>query len=88
MRKLDESKINWIINQKKKGTANRYIAGSMGISVRHVQRIHARYLLTGTAPILHDAGRPKRTVTPDEVRAVLRAHKRHCCGAVYLERIL
>ena len=50
MRKLDESKINWIINQKKKGTTNRIIAGSMDISVRHVQRIYAEYLLTGTAP--------------------------------------
>ena len=88
MRKLDESKIRWIINQKKKDAASRDIARAMDITVRHVQRIYAEYLLTGATPVLHGSGRPKRTATPDEVRAVLRAHKKHCCGAVCLERIL
>lgn len=88
MRKLDQSKIDWIIRQKGKGTPNRDIARAMDISVRHVQRIHAAYVLAGTAPILCDSGRHRRKTAPDEVDAVLKAYGEYCCGAVYLERIL
>ena len=88
MRKLDESKIRWIINQKTRGATNRSIADAMKISVRHVQRIHARCLRTGAVPVLRDSGRPRRKATPQETRLVLDAHGRYCCGAVYLEWII
>ena len=60
----------------------------MDVSVLHVQRLRAAYLSTGAAPVLRDSGGPGRKASPDEVEAVLRAYRRHCCGAVYLERIL
>ena len=46
MRKLDQSKIDWIIRQKARGP-NLDIACAIDISVRYVERIHTAYVLTG-----------------------------------------
>ena len=44
MAKLDESKVVWIARQKAKGKmANREIAEAMGVNVRWVQALWARY---------------------------------------------
>ena len=87
MRKPDQSKTDWMIRRKEGGTPNRDTARATDVPVRHVQRIRAACLSTGTAPVLRDPGRPGRRITPDEAEAVLGAHQRYCCGAVYLERI-
>ena len=39
MKKLDKSKVEWIIREKRKGTHNRMIAEQYGISVRWVQKL-------------------------------------------------
>ena len=43
MKKLDQSKVEWIIREKRKGTHNRKIAEAPGISVRWVQKLWKRY---------------------------------------------
>ena len=43
MKKLDESKVRWIISQKRKGATNAYMAETMNISVRWVKMLCARY---------------------------------------------
>ena len=39
MRKLDKSKVQWIINEKQKGNSNRIIAETVGISTRWVKKL-------------------------------------------------
>ena len=44
MKKLDQSKVEWIIKEKRKDTANnKEIAAKMNVSVRWVQKLHKRY---------------------------------------------
>ena len=43
MKKLDESKVRWIIRKNRKGTPNSTIAKNAGISVRWVQKLCRRY---------------------------------------------
>ena len=43
MRKLDESKVEWILQEKRKCTANRVIAQAIDVSVRWVQKLYSRY---------------------------------------------
>ena len=62
MRKLDESKVKWIILQKKAGkTTNRQIADTMGISEIWVKKLWARYKGVEPDRIVYPAsmGRPE-----------------------------
>ena len=43
MKKLDQAKVEWIIQQKHKNARNKEIAASMGVSVRWVQKLWKRY---------------------------------------------
>ncbi len=43
MKKLDQAKVEWIIQQKRKNAHNKEIAASMGVSVRWVQKLQKRY---------------------------------------------
>ena len=43
MKKLDESKVKWIVAQKRKGVQTKKIAESMNVSTRWVRKLWARY---------------------------------------------
>lgn len=43
MSKLDESAVEWIIREKRKGRRNKRIVETAGVSIRWVQRLWARY---------------------------------------------
>ena len=43
MGKLDQSKVEWIIREKRKGGRNKAIAETAGVSVRWVQYLWRRY---------------------------------------------
>ena len=88
MAKLDPSMIAWIVREKKKGTRNRVIAESMGVSIRWVQALWARHKKTGEVPVLGSPGRPRRQITEDEVAEVAGVHCEHGVGAVRMEDIL
>ena len=60
MKKMDESKMEWIIREKTKGTRNRVIAESMGVSTRWIQKIWARYKRNGRRITYPKNGRPFR----------------------------
>ena len=39
MKKLDQSKVEYIVAEKRKGTKNGIIADAMGITIRYVQML-------------------------------------------------
>ena len=89
MSKLDESKVRWIISQKRKGTANSRIAEAMGISVRWVKKLCARYGSTSTEKIVYPLpmGRPRDSMPGRrEHSAVLTARRENHVGAVRLHK--
>ena len=92
VRKLDESKVKWIILQKKAGkTTNRQIADTMGISEIWVKKLWARYKGVEPDRIVYPAsmGRPENGLPGRrEHSAVLSAHCRHRQGAVRTERLI
>ena len=89
MTKLDESKVRWILAQKRKETANSRIAETMGISVRWVKKLCARYGSTSLEKIVYplSMGRPKdRMPGRREHSAVLTARRENHVGAVRLHK--
>ena len=74
---LTARSIRYIIRQLKKGRSTKVMAEEMKVSQRHVQRLWAEYLKTGTAHIQGKAGRPKGA-DPSyvEVEMVLDTHRR------------
>ena len=84
MKKLDQSTVEYIVAEKRKGTKNHAIAESMGITVRYVQKLWARFKNTPKDKIVFPApmGRPSRgTPTRSEQSAVLTARRLLKSGA-------
>ena len=61
MKKLDESKVGWIISQKQKGETTSSIAETMNVSTRWVKKLWARYRYADAGKIVYPVpmGRPK-----------------------------
>ena len=88
MKKLDESKVRWIVRESRKGTPKSTIAKNAGISVRWVQKICRRYSGVSIGKISYPGtlGRPKKSLPGRlEHSAVLSAVSDEYSGAVYLE---
>ena len=84
MKKLDQSKVEYIAAEKRKGSKNATIAEAMGISVRYVQKLWARFKNTPKDRIVFPAnmGRPSRgPPTREEQSAVLSARRLIRAGA-------
>ena len=58
MQNLDKAKVEWIVCQKRSGAKNASIAASMGISVRWVQKLWARYKDKDAVAYPEPMGRP------------------------------
>ena len=84
MKKLDQSKVEYIVAEKRKGSKNATIAEAMDISVRYVQKLWARFKNTPKDRIVFPAnmGRPSRgPPTREEQSAVLSARRLIRAGA-------
>ena len=62
MRKLNQRKINWIIRQKSKGTANKEIASIQNISERRIRQLYSTYKRTNKMPSLKKPGRKTKPI--------------------------
>ena len=87
--KLDQSVVEWIVREKRKGVKNAVIAETAKVSARHVQRLWRRY---GSAPGIEyprPMGRPKNGLAGRrEHSAVLSAAGDEHSGARALEDII
>ena len=61
VRKLDESKVEWILQEKRKCTPNKVIAQAMDVSVRWVQVLYSRYRDDTKISYPYPMGRPEGT---------------------------
>ena len=89
MKKLDESKVRWIISQKRRGATNAYMAETMNVSVRWVKMLCARYRNVEIDRIAYPVpmGRPRDGLPGRrEHSAVLTARRENHVGAVRLHR--
>ena len=87
MKKLDESKVRYIVREKKKGTTNAVIAEQMGISKRWVQKLYARYKYTESSQLAYPKpmGRPQKSLPGRlEESAVLSTRQRTYLGTTRL----
>ncbi len=74
---LTDKSIRYIIRQLENGRSTMVVAKEMKVSQRHIQRLWAEYLKTGTVHIQGRAGRPKGAKPSDaEVKMVLDTHRR------------
>ncbi len=90
MKKLDLSKVEWIIREKRKNTAsNREIAAKMNVSVRWVQKLHKRYKDADKIVYPAPMGRPKKSAPGRlEHSVILSAIANEIRGAATLERVI
>ena len=84
MKKLDQSKVEYIVAEKRKGSKNATIAEAMGISAGYVQKLWAGFKnAPKDRPVFPaDMGRPTRgPPTREEQSAVLSARRLIRAGA-------
>ena len=88
MKKLDESKVRWIITQKRKGAITNHVAQTMDVSARWVKKLWARCKHTDADKILYPArtGRPENGLPGRrEHSAVLSVRYREHLGAAGMQ---
>ena len=87
--KLTDQKIRWIIREKMKEIlSTNDIALLQNVSGSRIRQIWRQYRNTMTVPILAKPGRPSRSITKEEISAVVGIYKEYPCSAVVLETIL
>ena len=65
-----------------------YKALLQNVSRSRIRQIWRQYRNTMTVPILAKPGRPSRSITNEEISAVIGTYKEYPCSAVVLETIL
>jgi putative transposase len=89
MRKLNQQKIRWIINQVDKGERSIYrIAKTQQITPRWTRELHHKFHTTHQYPYPRKSGRKPRPISEEEKTNVLRIRQQHPLSAVTLEKIL
>ncbi len=84
-RLTDESR-RYLVRQRKNGAAPSKVAADLGITARHVRRLWARFLGTGTTRAR--MGRPRAFATAAQMRLVTEEHGRRPVGVVRTARSL
>ena len=88
MKKLDKSKVRWIIAQKRKGATANHVAQTMDVSTRWVKKLWVRYKHADAGKILYPArmGRPENGLPGRrEHSAVLSVRYREHLGAAGMQ---
>jgi putative transposase len=89
MRKLNQQKIRWIIDQVDKGERSTYrIAKTMDITPQWTRELHYKFHTTHRYPYPRKSGRKPRPISEEEKTNVLQIRQQHPLSAVTLEKIL
>ncbi len=89
MKKLNQQKIRWIINQIDKGEKSTYrIAKTQNITPRWARELHKQFHTLHQYSYPKKPGRKPKPVTKTEKQIVLEIRKQHPLAAVTLEKIL
>ena len=83
---LTDRKITWIIREKMKEIlSTKDIALLQNVRASRIRQISWRYRITKTVPILAKPGRPSRSITNEEISAVIGIYREYPCSTVVLE---
>ena len=77
MKKLDKSKVEWIISQKRKGVATSSIAETMNVSARRVKKLWARYKHVNAGKIIYPDPMFEYATTENALAVLDEAIKNH-----------
>jgi len=89
MKKLNQQKIRWIIDQIDKEEKSIYrIAKTQQITPRWARELHHRFHKIHRYPYPKKPGRKPRPITQEEKKTVLEIRQKHPLSAVTLEKIL
>jgi len=89
MKKLNQQKIRWIIDQMDKGNRSTYrIAKTQQITPRWARELHHRFHKIRRYPYPKKPGRKPRPISEEEKKTVLDIRNHHPLSAVTLEKIL
>ena len=89
MRKLNQQKIRWIIDQIDKGKRSTYkIAKTHQITPRWARELHHRFHKVNRYPYPKKSGRKPRPISEEEKKIVLEVRQHHPLSAVTLEKLL
>jgi putative transposase len=89
MRKLNQQKIRWIINQIDKGKRSTYrIAKIQKITPRWARELHQRFHKIHRYPYPKKPGRKPKPISKEEKKIILETRQHHPLSAVTLEKIL
>lgn len=89
MKKLNQQKIRWIINQIDKGKRSTYrIAKIQQITPRWARALHHHFHKIHQYPYPKKPGRKPKPITQEEKKIILETRKQHPLSAVTLEKIL
>ncbi len=82
-KRLTAKSIRYAINQLEKGRSSSVVAAELGVTSRHIRRLHAEFRKTGSAHIPRTPGRPTiPPPSPDEVQLVLDTYRLEEVGVV------
>jgi len=89
MKKLNQQKIRWIIDQIDKGKRSTYrIAKTQQITPRWARELHRRFHKIHRYPYPKKSGRKPKPISEEEKKIVLKVRQHHPLSAVTLEKIL
>jgi putative transposase len=89
MKKLNQQKIRWIIDQIDKGKRSTYrIAKTQQITPRWARELYHRFHKIHRYPYPKKSGRKPRSISEEEKKIVLEVRQHHPLSAVTLEKIL
>ena len=75
-KRLTAKSIRYAINQLEKGRSSSVVAAELGVTPRHIRRLHAEFRKTEHAHVPRPPGRPVLLPpSPDEVQLVLDAYR-------------
>ena len=82
--RITEEARQYLVRKRKRGVSPSQIARDLGITARHVRRLWARFLKTGTTRAR--MGRPRTHATASQIRLVTGAHRMRPAGVVRTAR--
>jgi putative transposase len=85
MAKLDDAKIQWIVQEKLRGRAASELAMIQHVSVRRVKQIWQIYRRTSTIPQLKQPGRHAKPIRLEDATRIIEAYDRTQANALILE---
>ena len=88
MKKLNQKKIRWIINQKNKGIKNKEIASVQKISIRRVKQIYSEYKRTNEIPMLKKPGRKQKSLPEEHKTIIDNTYEGYQVGPLGLEKVI